>query len=1142
MKKKSLTGFSERGSCKKMWRIMRLLMLFIVGCFLSVSANSYSQTTKLDISLQRTTINNVIQYIEENSEFVFLYRNEDLNVSNEVVVDLKNATIDQILDEVLADETVRYDVYERQIIIRKASSQLKYSEQNERKITGNVKDIDGQSIPGASVFVQGTTIGTITDFDGNFTITVPTSTKTLSVSFVGMKQADVSVGGISNVSVVLEPDAIGIEEVVAVGYGSQSRKKISAAIASVSADDIKGMAATGIDQAIQGKAAGVLVTNNTGEPGGGVTIRVRGTTSIGSGNDPLYVIDGIPLENTQTSNRNVGENRVNGMSQINPADIESIEILKDAAATSIYGARAANGVVLITTKRGVEGKGEFSVNVYTGMSEVTSQYDLLGASDYMRMVNEGRSQLAEEEPEYVNIYPESMINNPPVNTNWQDEIFRMGSVNEVNMSMRGGTEATRYMVSAGYYNQKGIIIGSDFSRYNMRANVDQDLGEHISVGTSLYAAFTDQNRTKNDGSPDKADASNNNHIYGGSVLSTALVKAPVTPVYLADGTFTNDPFQKEYGNPVRQALDVDITTNVTRIIASAYAKVDLLPGLNYRVQASGDIRGELENWFDPPNPNAFEGVDWRGQKSQRTFNQKAWTLENYFTYALGVKDHSFTFLAGNTVQETIWENSFVLVSGIVSDKVATLNAGTDIDVADSDKQAYGITSFFGRFNYDYQGKYMLLLNARYDGSSRFGKDNRYGFFPSGSVAWRVSEESFMQDLSFLDDWKVRASYGVTGNQEISNYAARGIMTVGTGTNSGSNYNNQTGGVISSLPTPELQWEETTQFNIGTDLSLLNSRLNFTFDYYVKTTDNLLFQVPLPNTRGVGSKLDNIGKMENKGLEFGINGTIITKESFNWNADFNISTNQNKVLELLEGKDVIVNGAGGRSIAREGESIGFYLYEREKYVNPDDGTIVIVDQDESGGLPNEGDLIMAGSPFPDFFGGLTNNFSYKNIDLSIFMQYSYGNKIYNATRRWLETMTLNDRTIVGANTTQTAFDNRWQQPGDVTEYPVINYDDRNNDYTLPHTGWLEDGSYLRLKSVTLGYTFESGLLSRLNLKSARIYLTANNLLTLTKYSGFDPEVDHFTGVNGGSNSGLLRGYDYGSYPQSRAYRLGVNITF
>ena len=1012
----------------------------------------------------------------------------------------------------------------------------------QRSISGVVSAESGSPLPGVTVLLKGTLIGTTTNEDGYYSISNISDTSILQFSFLGMRPQEVLVSSLTRINIIMIADELGLDEVVVIGYGSQSRRNVTGAISSIRADDIESMAASGIDKAIQGKAAGVIVTNNTGEPGGGVTIRIRGTTSIGSGNDPLYVVDGIPLVNMQTSNRNVGENRVNGMSQINPSDIESIEILKDAAATSIYGARAANGVILVTTKRGKIGKGEVSVNMYKGVSVLTNRYDLLGSSDYATLVNEGRAQLAENAPEYSPYFSESFINNPTVNTDWQDEIFRIGTTEEVNISLRGGTKATKYMISSGLYNQDGVIVGSDFSRFNIRANIDQEINDKISFGTSLYAAYIDQNRTKNDGSPDKADASNYNHIYGGSVLSTALVKAPTTPVYLQDGTFSNDGDQKEYGNPVRQALDVNITNNISRIITSAFVKIDLLPGLNFRIQGSGDIRNELENWFDPPNPNAFAGTDWRGQASQRTFNQKAWTLENYFTYVQGVNDHRFTFLAGNTLQETTWDSSFILVSGIASDKVRTLNAGTDIDVAISDKQGYVINSYFGRFNYAYKGKYLLLLNARYDGSSRFGKENRYGFFPSGSVGWRISDESFLESADFLDDWKLRLSYGITGNQEIANYASRGILTVGTGTNTGSNYNNQTGGVIASLPSPNLKWEETTQFNLGTDVSLFNSRLNLTIDYYIKTTDDLLFLVPMPSTRGLGFKLENIGKMENRGFEFGVNGIIISNDNFNWNAGFNIASNANKVLELMDDKDVIVMGAGGRSIARIGEPISFYLYEREEFVNPDDGIIMIVDQDGSGGAPNDGDLILAGSPFPDFYGGLANNMSFKNFDLSMFFQFSYGNEIYNATRSWMENLKLNDRTIIGSNTTQAAFDNRWQQPGDITRYPGVNYDGRNDNYTLPHTGWLEDGSYLRLKSLTFGYTFDSTLLSKLNLNSARIYLTANNLLTFTNYSGFDPEVDHFTGVNGGANSGLLRGYDYGSYPQARSLRIGINVTF
>lgn len=1003
----------------------------------------------------------------------------------------------------------------------------------ERTVSGTVRDQNGEPVAGASVNVPGTNRATTTNEAGTFSLTVPTGSETLVVSFVGMKQATVSISNTNSVSVVLEADAVDMDEVVVVGYGSQSRRKVSSAITSIKPDEIKDMMVTGIDKAIQGKAPGVVVTNNSGEPGSGVNIRIRGTTSIGSGNDPLYVIDGIPLENTQTSNINVGQNRVNGMSHINPSDIASIEILKDAAATSIYGARAANGVVLITTKRGVEGKGELSVDYYTGLSNVGNRYDLLEASDYARMVNIGREQLASSSPEHSPYFSDSFIQNPDVNTDWQDAIYRTAAMNDLNASLRGGTASTKYMFSAGYLNQQGVIIGSDFERFSMRANVDQEVGKRITVGTSLYASFTDQARTKNDGSPIKGDAGNNNHIYGASALSTALVKAPTTPIYLPDGTFSNDPDQRDYGNPVRQAIGVGIGNDVTRIIGSAYGRLEILPGLSFRSQLSGDIRSELENWYDPPQPHPYPGVDFRGQTSQRTFNQNVWYFENYLNYAMERGDHSFEFLAGNTVQETISDNSFILVSGIASDKIKTLNAGTDIDIGTSGRQSYGIISYFGRVNYDYQGKYLLLLNARYDGSSRFGRDNRYGFFPSASLGWRISDEPFLKDVAFLDDWKLRASYGLTGNQEIGNYVARGIMVVGTGTNQGNNYNDLIGGTISSLPSADLKWEETAQLNVGMDASLFGNRLRVIADYYVKTTHDLLFSVPLAGTRGIGSKLENIGKIENRGVELGLSGSIISGERFSWDADFNIASNANKVLELLDGRDVISQN----SIAREGEPISFFVYEREEFVDPATGFLRFVDHNESG-TRDDDDRVLAGSPFPKYYGGFTNNLSYKGVDLSVFFQFSYGNKVYNQTRSWVERLdllTTLPTSIIGPNVTQEAFDNRWQQPGDQARYPGISYLGNDPTFNLPHTGWLEDASYLRLKSLTLGYTFSTDWLSRLHLRSARLYVTANNLLTFTKYKGLDPEVDHYTG------GGIAVGYDSGTYPQAKMYRLGINFT-
>lgn len=1005
--------------------------------------------------------------------------------------------------------------------------------QQEKQLSGTVHDRNGAPVAGASVSVPGTERGTITDSNGSFKLLVPAGTATIHVSFVGMEQVSVSVINTTQVTVVLEPGAVDMDEVVVIGYGSQSRRNVSAAITSIQADEIKNMGVTGIDKAIQGKAPGVTVVNNSGEPGSGVNIRIRGTASIGSGNDPLYVIDGIPIENTQTSNVNVGQNRVNGMSHINPADIESIQILKDAAATSIYGARAANGVVLITTKRGIAGRSELTVDYYTGWSNETNQYNLLGASDYARLVNEGRAQLAATAPEYSPYFSQSFIDNPTVDVDWQDQIFRTASVNEINASMRGGTERTKYMFSSGFLNQEGIIIGTDFRRFNMRANLDQNLGKRVTVGTSLYAAFTDQARAKNDGSPIAGNAGNNNHIYGTSVLSTALVKSPATPVYLANGTFSNDPDQRDYGNPVRQAIGVGIGNDVTRIIASAYGKVEILPGLSFRSQLSGDIRSELETWYDPPQPNPYPGTDFRGQSSQRTFNQRVWYFENYFNYSLGVSDHQFDVVLGNTLQETKAENSFLLVSGIESDKIKTLNGGTDIDIGTSGRQSYGIVSYFGRLNYDFKGKYLFLLNARYDGSSRFGKDNRYGFFPSASIGWRISDEPFLQSATFLDDWKIRASYGLTGNQEIGNYVARGVLVVGTGTNQGNNYNNQMGGTISTLPSPDLKWEETAQFNVGMDMALFGNRLGIAADYYVKTTRDLLFSVPLPGSRGVSSKLENLGKIENRGVELALNGVLLSKNRFSWRADFNVASNANKVLELLNGNDVI----SSNSIAREGESINFLLYEREKFVDPATGFIKFIDHNENGARDDD-DRILAGSPFPKYFGGLTNDLSYNGFDLSVFFQFSYGNKIYNQTRAFLERLdllTANPTSIIGPNVTRDAYEGRWKKAGDETHYPGVNYRGDDPTFNLPHTGWLEDGSYLRLKSLTIGYSLPGTWLTKAWLRSVRVYATANNLLTFTKYKGFDPEVDHFTG------GGIAVGYDNGTYPQAKLYRFGVNFT-
>nr|WKN35690.1 SusC/RagA family TonB-linked outer membrane protein [Tunicatimonas sp. TK19036] len=1101
----------------------------------------------LSIQVKDTRLEDAFAQIENKTNFTFSFNKGVINTNRRISADLRNKSLGYVLRYISKEAGLSFLRINENIYVNKRKAQNSaVMEQLDEELSladhaveGVVRALDDDSaLPGVNILIKGTTRGTTTDVEGKYRINVPEDA-VLIFSYLGYLTEEVEVGDQTTINVSMAPDVSSLSEVVVVGYGAQSKRELTSAITSIDAEQIKEMPVVGIDQSIQGRAPGVVVINNTGEPGGGITMRIRGTTSIGSGSDPLFVVDGVPIDNAQTSNVNVGQARVNGISQINPSDIESIEILKDAAATAIYGARASNGVVLITTKRGEEGVSEISFDAYTGLSQVTSRYDVLGASDFATLANEGMAQI--DEPP---VYSQDFINNPTTDTDWQDELFRTAHIYNANLSARGGNKTTGYMISGGYLNQEGTIVDTRFQRYSLRANVDHKVNDFVKLGITFFTSYTDQDRVKNDGSPDSGDASNYNHIYGTPALSTALVKSPTVPVLASNGYYSIDPLQGSFGNPVRQALDISINNNVRRTLPSVFANISFTDNLMLTSRFSADIRSENEEWFNPPNPNQLEGTsDGEGQTSRRTYDLLLWTLDNYLTYDLEVgSESSFTALVGTSSQRSQFERSFVLVSGLETANIPTFNAGTEFDVVDSEMQAWSLASFFTRLNYTLKGRYLFNVNARYDGSSRFGKNNRFGFFPSAAVGWRISDEPFMQDVAPISDLKIRASYGVTGNQEIGNYASRALLNLGGGTNFGNNYTGSTGATFASLASNDLTWEETTQLDIGLDASLLNDRLSITTDYYIKTTDKLLFQVPLPLQSGFANIQDNVGKLENRGFEFSFNSVNIRNNDFYWTTNFNIATNQNKILELLDDEDVLVgSNTTGYSIARVGEEISFYLYEREKYVNPETGILELVDQNGDEAI-NEDDLVIAGSPFPDFFGGITNYVSYKNFDMSVFFQYSYGNKVYNLTRRYMELMNVGGRNVISANTTQKAFDNRWQNPGDVTEYPRPNYDQENNDYNLSHDGWLEDGSYLRLKTLTLGYNLGESVAERIGFNRARVYFTTNNLLTFTKYTGYDPEVDHFTGANGGQNSGLRKGYDNGTYPQAKSYVIGVSLSF
>ncbi len=1010
------------------------------------------------------------------------------------------------------------------------SFRVSASEKDLLGISGRVTDEEGETLVGASILLKGTSIGTTTNVSGNYTFDVPNGEGTLVFSYIGYITQEVPINNRTVIDVSLAPDVQALQEVQIVGYGTQAKAEVTSAIASVTSEEIKDMPLVGLDQALQGRAAGVQVTNNSGAPGGGVSIRIRGTSSLGAGNEPLYVVDGVPINNTQTSNQQTGEERINGMSNINPSDIESIEILKDAASTSIYGARAANGVVLINTKRGKAGKQQVDLNAWYGFSQVANRYDLLNASEFATLVNEGLAT--------VNVAPaftQEFIDNPTVDTDWQNEIFQTAPTANVNFSTRGGSDKTQYMLSLGYMDQQGVIIESQFKRYSLRINLDQKINEKIKIGNSLNISYTNNDRLRNTGAA-RSDGGEQNFLFGSPVLTTAHARSPATPVRNPlTGEYSFDPLAPLFPNPVAMAEAQDINNNTVRAIGNVFAEWEIIKGLRFRSQLGTDIRYENEDFFMPPFPDQRQG-NGTGRASVRNYNEFLWLTENYLTYDFNVaQNHNFQALAGASFQESQWESSFAYVAGFGSDRIKTLNGGSQILTSTSDAESWGIASYFGRLNYSLGGKYLLSFNYRVDGSSRFGPNNKYGHFPSASVGWNVIEESFMQGMPWMTNLKLRASYGVTGNQEIGNYSHLGTLGVGGGTNLGRNYLNRLGAVVNNIPNEDFSWEQTTQFNAGADVGLFNNRLSITGDYYVKTTSDLLLFIPLPRTSGFASTLTNIGEMENRGIELALN-TINMDGDFTWRSNLNFSMNKNKVLSLVGGQDIRVR----ESIVRENHPISFYLFERQQYVDPATGLTLIVDQDESGGVPNDKDRKIMGSPLPKHIGGFTNEFSYKGFDLSVFFQWSYGNKIFNNTRKWMEEMRRDLQSTIGYNTTQEAFNNRWRQAGDQTEYPGVFYDLRNQNHFLAHNGWVEDGSYLRLKTLTLGYNFPTSFTDRLRISNARVYFTSNNLLTFTDYSGYDPEVNHFTAQGLGGN--VATGYDYGTFPQPKTFVMGLNLSF
>lgn len=992
----------------------------------------------------------------------------------------------------------------------------------ERQISGQVTDSEtGVPLYGVTVLVKGTSIGVATDFEGEYSISAPETDSSLEFSFIGYKPVEVSVGQQTTIDVVLEESVNMLDEMVVIGYGKKKKRNLTGSVVSINSDVIEQTRLQDPLSVLQGRAAGVQVISNSGAPGGGMTIRVRGNSSLNSGNSPLFVVDGVPIESGELSTLNGSENHgLNPLSAINPGDIESIEVLKDAASTAIYGSRAANGVVMITTKRGKPGKASVNLNISTGISEITRKLSVLNASQYRSLIIDSYRNMENPiEPTWAVIDSLNPKNNG--NVDWQDALYRAAPQYKVDLSVSGGTEDIRYAWSSSFLHEDGIILNSNYKRVTSRLNVDFDISKKLTIGQSISYTNGINNRINAAGTGNT------------SLVRELLIRPPSYAMYLPDGSLNGYQWGKR--NPVGLAELATHLNKTNRLTGNQYLEYKILDGLKLRSNISLDFVYMKEDEFLPSSLDYREGYN---EGAVRSINNLTWANENYLSYEKQFSDaHNFSGLLGMSIQDWKYERTGLDGMFFPSDNIRTLNsAGTISNQGVNITDEHSIFSYFGRASYDYKGRYLAEINFRADGSSRFGENKRFGYFPSASIGWRFSEESFFSGLDFINDGKLRFSAGQTGNESIGNYTSQGVFTVGA------NYLDHSGAAPSVMPNSDLTWETTTQYNAGIDLSLFNNRIVFNADAYLKQTEDLLYNVPIPRTTGFNYITQNVGSIENKGLEFLLTSHNIDKE-FRWNTSLNFNINRNKVVDLPD--KLLTNGYiqnGKYHILKEDMPIGiFYGWKFDGVYSRDEDNVngvtngalgrtfgggdPIWDDLNGDNIIDEDDRQVIGNAQPDFFGGISNEFSYKDFSLSVFFQFSYGNDIYSEINH-------QRNSVVSYNNLSTDALNRWRNPGDITNFPKPVRDDPMESDSRIQSRWVEDGSYIKLKNVNLQYSVPSRVTEQLGLSRLSAYITATNLITWTKYTGYDPDVNSYRG--------LRAGVDEGSFPQSRTIILGLNI--
>lgn len=985
----------------------------------------------------------------------------------------------------------------------------------QRTVTGKVTSAqDRTPLPGVNVVVKGTTIGTITNADGVFSILVSQPTDVLLFSFIGYKSQEVPVGALKAIDVFLEDDVTQLSEVVVTGYSQVEKRNVISSITNVSSEKIKNLPATSLDQALQGNAPGVSVTSSSGTPGGGVMIRIRGNNSITSSNRPLFIVDGVPIANGSQSQRTFGGQNDNILASLNPQDIESYEVLKDAAAKAIYGSRASNGVVLITTKKGKNGEHtKINFDLQRGYSEPTKKLELLNSTQLLELQREAVTN-AGGNPNTAGV---SGVTDQ-VNTDWLDEVFRKAIFSNYQMSASGGTEKTTFYISGGYRDEEGVMLNSRFQRLSGTFNLDHKATDKIRFGQNISISRTENNRVKND-----------NFLDG--VYSGALKSLPWYQPYDENGTLYSPVNGGAlYGgfpnfNPVGQAIAPRFVTYTTKAIAGIYAQYEPIKNLIIRSKFNLDWNYVKEDQFESTQ-TAIGGFLLDGGLGL-DYTTEVGTYVNSTTISYNTTlatKHNVSALLGSEVLQTNRRENFAEGQDYPNDNLNYINSAGSKTDAGSYFLSYGLVSLFGDVKYNYDERYYLGLTLRRDGSSRFGPGNRYGFFPAISAGYRISEEAFMESVEFVDDLKLRASWGKTGNDRFDDFEFLGTWEAST-----FSYAGRASVQPSNLANPTLKWEETTEFNVGVDLSVLMGRVNFTADVYSNETNDLILAEQLPRTTGFNSVTGNIGSISNKGFEIGLNAVVVDK-MLRWNAGFNIAQNRNVVEQLATDEPIttgyITTVVGSSHIIKQGEPLGSFYGLKYLGVNPATGNAVYQDTDNNGSI-NADDAVVMGNSQADFFGGLTNTLNFKGLDLTVFFQYSLGNEMINYTKETL----VNTGSSLTNNQGIDAL-RRWQKPGDVTDVPK--YVSGSSLNTAFSSFLVEDASYVRLKNITIGYSLPSRMLNKYGIQSLRLFATGSNLLTFTKYTGADPEVNS---VDGDSRQ---TGLDYFTFPQVKTYLVGINI--